>query len=70
MDKTMWESCWYVTEATLEGWASVRGDGLQLGLEESLQLPLHNGLEESISSLCHLASAGLNRVGKATGTAG
>eukprot|EP00434_Breviolum_minutum_P012104 symbB.v1.2.010672.t1/scaffold700.1/size171416/13 len=38
-------------EATLEGWASVRGDGLQMGLEESQQLPLH-GLEENISSLC------------------
>lgn len=41
-------------QATLEGWASVRGDGLQMGLEESQQLPLH-GLEESISSLCSLA---------------
>lgn len=39
-------------QATLEGWASVRGDGLQMGLEDPLQLPLHNGLEESISSLC------------------
>eukprot|EP00438_Fugacium_kawagutii_P000724 Skav211043 [mRNA] locus=scaffold1434:280706:298513:- [translate_table: standard] len=46
------------SEATLEGWASVRGDGLQLGLEESLQLPLHNGLEESISSLCRLMATG------------
>ena len=41
-------------QATLEGWASVRGDGLQMGVEESQQLPLH-GLEESISSLCSLA---------------
>lgn len=41
-------------QATLEGWASVRGDGLQMGLEESQQLPLH-GLEENISSLCSLA---------------
>lgn len=40
------------SEATLEGWASVQGDGLQMGLEDPLQLPLHNGLEENISSLC------------------
>ena len=40
-------------QATLEGWASVQGDGLQMGLEDPLQLPLHNGLEENISSLCH-----------------
>ena len=37
----------------MEGWASVQGDGLQMGLEDPLQLPLHNGLEENISSLCH-----------------
>ncbi|CAK9045190.1 Poly [ADP-ribose] polymerase tankyrase-2 (ADP-ribosyltransferase diphtheria toxin-like 6) (ARTD6) (Poly [ADP-ribose] polymerase 5B) (Protein poly-ADP-ribosyltransferase tankyrase-2) (TNKS-2) (TRF1-interacting ankyrin-related ADP-ribose polymerase 2) (Tankyrase II) (Tankyrase-2) (TANK2) (Tankyrase-like protein) (Tankyrase-related protein) [Durusdinium trenchii] len=40
------------SEATLEGWASVHGDGLQPGVEEALQLPMHASLEETISSLC------------------
>ena len=52
-----WPLCFALSsdrQATLEGWASVRGDGLQMGLEDTGdQLPLHNGLEESISSLCH-----------------
>lgn len=38
----------------MEGWASVHGDGLQPGVEEALQLPMHASLEETISSLCHL----------------